>query len=75
MNKQGPLDIQTAIFEGYLEVWVCSTRNIQKMDLKKLKLRQNLVNFHILAKSLFIFFLKANDFWKKTPQTSHSAAQ
>ena len=72
MNKQGPLDIQTAIFEGYLEVWVCSTRNIQKMDLKKLKLRQNLVNFHILAK---YFFFKANDFWKKTPQTSHSAAQ
>ena len=32
MNKQGPLDIQTAIFEGYLAVWVCSTRNIKKMD-------------------------------------------
>ena len=32
---------------------------------KKLKLMQNLVNFHILAKS---FFFKANDFWKKLPK-------
>ena len=72
MNKQGPLDIQTAIFEDYLEVWVCSTSNIQKMDFLKLKLRQNLVNFHILGKSSF--FLKADDFWKENPQTSHGVA-
>ena len=63
MNKQGQLDIQTAIFEDYIEVWVCSTRNIQTMDFQKL--RQNLVNFHILAKSLFF---KSNDFWKKIPK-------
>ena len=64
MSKQGPLDIQTAFFEDYLEVWVCSTKNIQKMDLKKFKLRQN---FHILAKS---FFFKANDSWNKIPNSA-----
>ena len=53
MNKQGSLDIQTAIFEGYLEIWLCSTKIIQKLDYWKLKLMQNLVNFHILAKSFF----------------------
>ena len=37
MKKQGPLDIQIAIFEDHLEVWVCNTRNIQKMDFQKLK--------------------------------------
>ena len=42
MNKQGPIDIQTAIFDGYLEVWVCSTRNIQKMDLKRIKVKAKL---------------------------------
>ena len=68
MNKQGPLDIQTAIFEDYLEVWVCSTRNIQKIDFLKLKLRQNWVNFHILAKL-------ENYFWKKNPQPIHNVAQ
>ena len=67
MNKQG-LDRQQ--FLKIIEVWVCSTRNIQKMDLNKL--RQNLVNTPILAK---YFFLKADDFWKKNPQTSHSVAQ
>ena len=42
MSKQGPLDIQTVFFEDYLEVWVCSTRNIQKMDLNKSILISNL---------------------------------
>ena len=44
MNKQGPFDIQTAIFEDYLEV---------ENGFKKKKIRQNLVNFRILAKSFF----------------------
>ena len=38
MKKQGPLDIQIAIFEDHLEVWVCNTRNIQKMDFLKMKI-------------------------------------
>ena len=66
MKKQGPLDIQIAIFEDHLEVWVCNTRNIQKMDFQKLKLWQNMVNFHILAKS---FFIESNLFLgKKIPK-------
>jgi len=41
MSKQGPFDIQTAIFEDYIEVWVCSTRNIQTAFSKiKAKLGQ-----------------------------------
>ena len=38
MKKQGPLDIQIAIFEDHLEAWVCNTRNIQKMDFLKMKI-------------------------------------
>ena len=40
MSKQGPLDIQTAVFEGYLEVWVCSTRKIFLKIKIKAKLGQ-----------------------------------
>ena len=57
MNKQGPLNIQTAIFEDYLSrstYGFFKTRNIQKIDFLKL-LRQNFVNFHILAKPFETF--------------------
>ena len=58
MNKQGPLNIQTAIFEDYLSrstYGFCKTRNIQKIDFFKLRLRQNFVNFHTLAKPFETF--------------------
>ena len=42
MNKQVQLGIQTAVFEDHLEVWVCNSKNIQKIEFLKIEIKAKL---------------------------------